>query len=84
MSVSTTAGTDEVAIPALKLVPFLPEDNSSASSTAGSAGEAVERATEELGRCLRLPFPVFWNLVIKDAALGKFVDTFLRWDMLQS
>lgn len=60
----------------LKLVPFLPQDNSSV----GAASQAtLVRANAELGRCLALPFPVFLSFVLEDTSLGKFVDTFLRW-----
>lgn len=70
----------------LKLVPFLPQDNSSSSSSrsgdnTGSSTNTLARANAELGRCLSLPFPVFLSFVLEDAALGKFMDTFLRCDI---
>lgn len=67
----------------LKLVPFLPQDNNSSSSSAnaGIPTNTLVRANAELGRCLALPFPVFLSFVLEDAALGKFVDTFLRYDV---
>lgn len=65
----------------LKLVPFLPQDNNSTSTNTGSPTNTLVRANAELGRCLALPFPVFLSFVLEDAALGKFVDTFLRYDV---
>ena len=58
----------------LRLVPFLPQDNS--AELGSSTG--TSRSNTELGRLLGLDFPTFLSFVLEDEALGKFVDTFLR------
>lgn len=71
----------------LKLVPFLPQDNTTAedgihvvssSSSSTSRSTSTSRANAELGRLLGLDFPTFLSFVLEDESLGKFVDTFLR------
>ena len=59
----------------LRLVPFLPQDNGSKDD---HQHDRLQRAVHELGRCLELPFPTFIQCVLHDAALAKFIDTFLR------
>lgn len=76
-----TAASSVASVAPLQLLPFLPQDNDSSSSSSSSnisSEETAQRAVRELGRCLALPFPVFLRLVLQDAFLGKFLDTFLR------
>lgn len=55
----------------LRLVPFLPQDNTSDT-------RSCDRSNTELGGLLSLDFPTFLSFVIEDETLRKFVDTFLR------
>lgn len=65
----------EKIVESLRLVPFLPQDNCTRDH---DQHDRLQRAVHELGRCLALPFPAFIGAVLHDAALAKFVDTFLR------
>lgn len=62
----------------LRLVPFLPQDNTVEQGLDSGTSSSTSRSNNELGRLLGLDFPTFLSFVLEDEALSKFIDTFLR------